>query len=341
MINPVTLNKFCSFNEKLTKFVKLVNRHKTKYTHLKTLKKSLQAGLVKTIINVLAFFSLKTCHKAGTIIGYLSSYIPNRNRFVTDINIQLCYPELTPQQQQQLSRKSLIEMAKTFTEAGPMWKWKKEKLFHLIKNVQGEELLQKALNDKHGVILALPHLGNWELLGLYCSANYPTTSMYQKPKLAQIGDIVKQGRERLGANLVPADNIGVRAMLKALKNNGVVCILPDQEPNTGTGVFAPFFGQQAYSMTLISRLAKKTQASVIIAYTKRLASAEGYEIIFTGLPQMANKLNADELDESVIYLNQELEKTIRDLPEQYQWSYKRFRNQPVTKDNQRINFYRN
>lgn len=299
---------------------------------MKTLKKSFQAGFAKTIINVLAVFSLKTCHRVGTLIGLLSAITPNRNRFVAEKNIQLCFPELNAKQQYQLTRKSLIETGKTFTEAGPMWKWSKDKLFGLIKNVRGEELLQKALYNKHGVILALPHLGNWELSSLYCSANYPTTTMYQKPKMEQLESIIKYGRERLGANLVPADNVGVRAMLKALKNNEFVCILPDQEPNTGTGIFAPFFGLQAYSMTLISRLATKTQASVIIAYTKRLSSGEGYEIVFTELPEMNDKLNAETLGDSVIYLNNELEKTIRDLPEQYQWSYKRFRRQPTIKD---------
>lgn len=306
---------------------------------MKTLKNTLQAGFAKIIINVLAFFSIKTCHRVGSLIGLLSLITPNRNRFVTEKNIELCFPHMSTQQQQQLTRNSLIEMGKTFTEAGPMWKWSKEKLFKSIKVVHGEALLQNALKNQHGVILALPHLGNWELLGLYCSTNYITTSMYQKPKLKQLDAIIKHGRERLGANLVPADNVGVRAMLKALKNNGVVCILPDQEPNTGTGVFAPFFGVQAYSMTLISRLAQKTNASVIIAYTKRLASGEGYEIIFTDLPEMSEKVKSETLDDSVVYLNNEIEKTIQNLPEQYQWSYKRFRNQPITKDNQRVDFY--
>ncbi|MCW8899801.1 MAG: lysophospholipid acyltransferase family protein [Gammaproteobacteria bacterium] len=306
---------------------------------MKTLKKAMQVGIVKTMLNILAFFSLKTCHQVGMVIGWLAIIIPNRNRAVTEKNLQLCFPKMNLQQQKQLLRKSLIETGKTFTEAGPMWKWEKDKLFKLIKQVQGEELLTKALENKHGVILALPHLGNWELLSLYVSNKYPTTSMYQRPKMAQLESIIKHGRERMGANLVPADNVGVRAMLKALKNNELVVILPDQEPNTGTGLFAPFFGLQAYSMTLVSRLAKKTQASVIIAYTKRLTSGEGYEITFTDLPEMNEIINTKDLDDSVVYLNNELEKMIRCVPEQYQWSYKRFRNQPITKENQRVNFY--
>lgn len=306
---------------------------------MKKLRKPIQVGFIKFIINSLAFFSLKTCHRIGTAIGWLSIITPNRNRSVTEKNIQLCFPELTAEQQQQLIRSSLIETGKTFTEAGPMWKWDKDKLFNYVKKVQGEELLKKAVENKQSVILALPHLGNWELLSLYVSANYSSSSMYQKPKMAQLESIIKHGRERFGAKLVPADNVGVRAMLKALKNKEFVCILPDQEPNTGTGTFAPFFGLQAYSMTLVSRLAKKTGATVVIAYAKRLASGEGYEIIFTDLPEMKDKLNAKELDDSVVYLNKEVEKTIRSVPEQYQWSYKRFRNQPLDESGQRVDYY--
>jgi KDO2-lipid IV(A) lauroyltransferase len=231
-------------------------------------------------------------------------------------------------QQQQLIKKSLIETGKTLIEVGPMWLWNKNKLFNLIKKVHGETILEDALRNKKSVILALPHLGNWELLSLYCSSKYSTTTMYQEPKMAQLDSIVKKGRERLGANLVPADNQGVRAMLKALKKNEFVCILPDQEPSSGNGVFAPFFGIQAYSMTLISRLAKKTDAIVIMAYAKRLSAGLGYEIVFTAL----DKINEGSQEDSVAYLNSEIEKCIRQLPEQYQWSYKRFRQQPAIKD---------
>ncbi|MDH5396034.1 MAG: lysophospholipid acyltransferase family protein, partial [Gammaproteobacteria bacterium] len=229
----------------------------------------------------------------------------------------------------QLLKQSLIETGKTVIEASPMWQWDKNKLFSLIRKVHGEELIQQALDKNNGVILALPHLGNWELLGLYCSSKYTTTSMYQKPKMIEIDSIVKHGRERFGANLVPADHVGVKAMYKALKNNSCVCILPDQEPGKGNGVFAPFFGVPAYSMTLISRLAKKTKATVILAYSKRLPVAGGYEIIFSALPAMAEKLENVNPEDSVEYLNAEMEKHIRNISEQYQWSYKRFRTQPA------------
>ena len=294
----------------------------------------------KAFISLVALLSLKNNHRLGALFGWLFSIFPNRLRHVTTTNIHLCFPEMNALQQKKLIKKSLIETGKTLIEASPMWLREKSKLFSLIKKVYGEELLQKALENKNGVILALPHLGNWELLGLYCSAHYSTTSMYQKPKMAEIDSIVKKGRERFGAKLVPADNHGVRAMYKALKNNECVCILPDQVPNQA-GVFAPFFGIQAYSMTLVSRLAKKTKARVIIAYTKRLEQGQGYEIIFTEVKDMAEKINSDIENDSVNYLNLEMEKSIRSIADQYQWGYKRFRSQPMDEAGKPINDYYN
>ena len=297
-------------------------------TYLKATKLKLKILLAKIFISFLALLSLRNNHRLGSILGWLSSVFPNRNLHVTTTNIQLCFPEKDKEQQRQLIKDSLIETGKTLTEASPMWQWNKDKLFRLIKNVHGETLIQEALKYKKGVILAVPHMGNWELLGLYCSAKYPTTSMYQKPKVAQIETIVKNGRERFGANLVPTDNQGIRAMLKSLKKNELICILPDQEPSEGNGIFAPFFNIQTYSMTLISRLANKTDAKVIIAYAKRLANGQGYELFFSEI----DKINTASIENSVSHLNSEIEKCIYNIPEQYQWSYKRFRKQPAIRD---------
>lgn len=298
-------------------------------THAETKSQKFKALFAKAIISLLALFSLKNCHRLGSLFGWIFSIIPNRPLHVTKVNVRLCFPEMNTRQQKQLIKKSLSETGKTLIEASLMWKLNKDNLFQLVKKVHGESILQDAINNKNGVILAFPHLGNWELLSLYCSEKYTTTTMYQKPKMIALDSIIKAGRERFGSNLVPADNHGVRAMYKALQKNEFVCILPDQEPTKGNGVYAPFFGLKAYSMTLISRLIKKTNATLVLAYTKRLSNGLGYEIYFSEVKNMSEKISSDLKNDSVTYLNAEIEKCIRDIPEQYQWSYKRFRTQPM------------
>lgn len=303
-------------------------------SHSKKTKHAIIIFLTKLYLHGFALLSLKNCHRIGGFFGWLLTMTNNRHRFISATNVKLCFPDMDTAQQQKLVNKSLIEMGKTLTEISPMWQWDKQKLFSSIKSVKGEEHLIKALENKNGVIMASPHLGNWELLGLYLSDKYPTMCMYKKPKIEQLDNIIKSGRERFGVKLVPTDSQGIRAMLKALRNNELVCILPDQEPSEGNGIFAPFFNIQSYSMVLISRLVKKTHATALMIYGKRLAHGEGYEIVIKPLEE----INQDSLEDSVTFLNAEVEKCVRDFPEQYQWSYKRFRKQP-DKDESDRDFY--
>lgn len=304
---------------------------------MKDLRQAFITLLTKTFIRGISFLSIKNCHRIGGLLGWIIYIIPNRSRHVTKVNVQLCFPDMQASQQQQLIKNSLIEMGKTVAEISPMWSWSKERLFHTITHVQGEELLQKALEKNKGVILAAPHLGCWELLGHYLADKYPTTCMYQKPKISQLDSIIRKGRERFGVKLVPADNYGIRSMLKSVKNNELICILPDQEPSAGNGVYIPFFGVNAYSMVLISRLAKKTGATVLTIYAKRLPEGQGFEVVFKPL----DKINTGSMEDSVLYLNSEIEKCVKDIPEQYQWSYKRFRTQPTGEDGKAIKDYYN
>jgi KDO2-lipid IV(A) lauroyltransferase len=194
-----------------------------------------------------------------------------------------------------------------------------------IQEVHGEKLLQDAYASQQGVILAFPHLGNWEIVSLYCSSRYPMTTLYQPPRLMQFDAMIRHGRERLGAKLVATDNTGVRALLAALKQGEMIGVLPDQEPKFGNGVFASFFNIPAYSGTLVSRLVNKTNAMVIFAYAERLPKGEGYQLYFSAA---GKAIYADDLQTSVAGLNQGVENCIRSIPEQYQWSYYRFRSRP-------------
>lgn len=289
------------------------------------MKHRLRVALVKGLFTVLKQLSLANAHRVGTLLSWLVILVPNRNSRLTRINIQLCFPELNNQQQRQLARQSLIETGKTITETPAMWLWPGNKTLGLIQKIQGEEILQQSYESKQGVILAFPHLGNWELVSLYCSSKYPMTTLYKPPQLVQLDDMVRHGRERLGARLFPTDNKGVRALLAALKKGQLVGVLPDQEPGKGNGVFAPFFNHQAYSATLISRLVDKTGAQVVFAYARRLPGGKGYELVFMAAD---NEAIQGELFESVSAINRGVEDCIRQCPEQYQWSYHRFRTRP-------------
>jgi KDO2-lipid IV(A) lauroyltransferase len=132
-------------------------------------------------------------------------------------------------------------------------------------------------------------------------------------------------RERFGAALVPADMAGVRALLKALRRGELLGILPDQEPRHGNGVFSPFFGIPAYTMTLLARLAQQSAAPVFVTYAERLARGAGFRLHFQPL-DLEPHYSVEEITAAV---NAGIEDCVRRLPQQYQWSYKRFKTQPA------------
>jgi len=143
--------------------------------------------------------------------------------------------------------------------------------------------------------------------------------------MAGMDSIIRNSRERAGAKLVPTDRGGVKSLYTALGIGELIGILPDQDPGHDAGVFAPFFGIQANTMTLLSRLAAKTESSVIFAYAERLSFGRGYKIRFI---KGSEDINQKDTVISCTAINADVEKCVRALPDQYLWAYKRFRCRP-------------
>ncbi len=286
----------------------------------------MRAALIKLLLRLFAGLPLRVVHAMGAIIGTWFVFVPNKLRAITRINIALCFPAMGERERVRLMHRSLIETGKTLAEVGALWFWPRDKMLGLVTQISGEHLVKEALAQGTGMILAVPHLGAWEVVGLYCSAHYPITSLYRPPRMSALDDMMRTARQRLGATLVPTDARGIRALYRALEKGEMVGILPDQEPGAGAGVFAPFFGVPAYTMVLVSRLALKTKAPVIFAYAERLPLGSGYHLHFVGAP---HTLHEGSVEDSTRGVNAMSEECVRTLPDQYQWSYKRFRSRPV------------
>jgi len=282
---------------------------------------------LKVLFRLTSIMSLPMAHRIGVVLGWLLNTIPNNSKLVAKKNIELCLPELTQQEQNQLLHDCLNESGKTVAELGVMWLANSERVLHMITSVTGEEHLNTAAAKGKGVLLAMPHIGSWELVNLYAARHYPVTSLYKPPHMNALSNIIKESRQRTGATLVPTDTTGVRAVSKALKAGEVIVILPDQQPypRLKNGIFSDFFSEPAYSMTLMSKLAHKFNSEIIYAYTKRLPKGKGFELTFK--PSTAVDDKAD-IQNAVDIMNKDIESIIRECPQQYQWTYKRFRHRP-------------
>ncbi|WP_293268405.1 lysophospholipid acyltransferase family protein [Neptunomonas sp.] len=287
--------------------------------------KHLKAIIAITILWLMSLLPLKWAQSIGVFIGNrLSKKNESTLYKITKINLELCFPELSPDQINSLSSASLLETGKTFSEMGMSWLWSPGRTLKTIKHISNASLVEESLSFGKGVILLAPHLGNWEILNLYVSKRYTFTAMYRPPKMKLMDSFIKKVRARLGTKLAPADASGVRTIMKALKRGEMIGILPDQEPATG-GEFSPFFGNNAYSMKLLPQLVKQTGAKVICGYAERLSNGEGFNLHFIEAdPDIYSK----DLSIAIAGMNKSVERCVRALPEQYQWEYKRFNHQP-------------
>ena len=266
--------------------------------------------------------------RLGQGLGWLLWRLPNKAKRITLINLAIAYPQHDQAWRDQLAKQSLVELGKTVTELGPLWLWPKEKLLPLVKEVRGLEQLEAGLAKQRGVIVLSPHLGAWELMGWYWSVNYGITSLYRPPRMASIETFMRAVRERGGADLVPTDMSGVKALRRALKDQQMVGILPDQDPGASGGVIAPFFAQPANTMLLVAKLAQKAQCPVFYTFTERLAGADGYRVHVIPATDLVS--STDDI-EAAAALNKGVEQALSLCPAQYQWSYKRFKNVPGQK----------
>jgi KDO2-lipid IV(A) lauroyltransferase len=258
-------------------------------------------------------------------VGLLLYLFPNKAKKVSIQNIEACFPTRSAQFRQTLLKDSLIELAKSILELGPMWLWPTDKLLALVKEIHNIEPLEKCLEQKQGLFAATPHLGAWELCGIVGSSRYPFTAMYRPPRISQLEPWIIRARERAGAKLVDYGRQGIKDMMNSLRQGEVVGILPDQEPRDIGGVYAPFFGVSAYTMTLISKMARKTNAAVFFACMERLPRGQGYRLI---IRQAEPDITSDDDVLAATALNASIEKCIEGCPEQYLWAYRRFKQRP-------------
>jgi len=297
-----------------------------KQTGKKVQDKAWQGWLIEKFITLLSWLPLSAVRVLAMVYAYLSYWLPNNSRRVALINLQTVYTDLSTAEIRSLLKQNLVETSKTFAELGAMWLWNKEKLLPLIEKVSGEEHLKTALDKNSGVIFIAPHIGNWELIGPYLSAQYPSTFLYSPPNVPSAEDFMVKSRGRFGAKLAPTDARGVRTLMKALSNNEVSVILPDQDPGKTGGVYAPFFGRPARTMTLLSKLIQKTECATVCVVMQRLPGlSAGYHLHFLPSPE---GIDSEDAEVATKALNKAVENCIQVTPEQYLWSYKRYRKPP-------------
>ena len=282
--------------------------------------------LIKLAFHLLALLPLSALHALGGWIGRLLWRFDDKRRTVALKNLEIAFPEWTPAQREQAARQSLQHELAGNLEAPWFWlSGTPQSLWDHERKVTGEELVLAARERGKGTILCTLHLGGWEMCGHAYARRWPISGIY-KPQGGVLEELGLRGRSRTGAKLIPAVGGTVTALsLEALARNECIYVMPDQDPPEGRGAFAPLFGTLAHTPTLVSKLAQRSGAAVLFAYCKRLPGGAGYETTYI---EADAAIYSEDLVASVSALNRGVERCIRECPEQYWWSYRRYRRRP-------------
>lgn len=262
-------------------------------------------------------------------LAWLSRTANGREARVARRNLELVRPDLDPAAREVLLAGILRTTARQAFETLRLWTRPPARNLADIAEVHGEALFDAALADPRGLLVAAPHMGNWELLNQWLAMKTALAILYRPPESAIGEAFLRRVRANAGGQVeqVRAEAAGVRTLLKRLQKGGVVGILPDQLPRQGDGEFAPFFGVQAETMTLLGRLANRSGARVLLCWCQRIPGSSPPRFALH-IEQAPDGVDDADPKHAVAALNAGVEAVVRHDFSQYQWTYKRYKYRP-------------
>lgn len=260
--------------------------------------------------------ALGVCVSLGVLV------VPNQAARVTRRNIRMAFPERSLWSRFFLAAASLHELVQKSFDIAATWVRSPQEVSTWVRASEGLPEFLETPSSTPKLIL-LPHLGNWELFGMWLSQYQPYTALFRPLREEGLTALVREARARGGNRLVPTDAVGLRQLMSALRDGSSVIVLPDQTPHSGQGVYVPFFGIDTLTPTLIARLIQKTKPQVFLATAIREGS--GYRAIIERVEALETVPNTVEICRR---MNAAIEAIVRRYPSQYQWEYRRFRNAP-------------
>lgn len=267
--------------------------------------------------------SLRHLHALGAALGWLAYALSPSYRQRLNQNAKLAGVSAADR------RAAIADAGKLVAELPRLWLRPADRPIADPVRWEGAELLEELLARGRGLVLLTPHMGSFEVSAQAYAERFgreqPITVLYRPARQAWLRELEETARARPALATAPANLSGVRLMMRALRRGETVGLLPDQVPPEGMGVWVPFFGQPAYTMTLAARLVQQTGAAVAILWTERLPQGAGYVVRAKPLPVPLPE-SADDEAASAAAVNRSMEAVILEKPSQYLWAYHRYKN---------------
>jgi KDO2-lipid IV(A) lauroyltransferase len=266
----------------------------------------------------LSRFPLPLLHALGWVLGWLSFLASNRYRR------RLMAHARQAGYGWRVALSSVGEAGKLVAELPRLWLGRPVRV-----GWEGAACIEAAQAHGAGVLFLTPHMGCFEIAAqAYAQrfgARQPITVLFRPARQTWLRDLMTTARERPGLHTAPTTLAGVKQLIKALRAGHVVGLLPDQVPPEGQGIWAPFFGRDAYTMTLSVRLAQTTSTQIVLVWGERLSWGRGYLVHVRPFNHIPGDALASDLAQAAQQINRAMERLVRECPRQYLWSYDRYK----------------
>ncbi|MES2954685.1 MAG: lysophospholipid acyltransferase family protein [Pseudomonadota bacterium] len=268
----------------------------------------------------LSHWPLRVLHALGAVLGWLVWWLSPAYRRQFRANVAQAGLKF------EAARPAIGETGRFVAELPKLWMRPPTASCLGNVHIEGQGLADAAFARGKGVIFFGPHCGSFELGPQALAELYgPITAIYRPARKAWLARLELLARSRPGLTVVPASLSGIRQMFRTLKSNQAVALLTDQVPPEGQGLWAPFFGKPAYTMTLAARLALQSGAVVLPVSCERLARGQGYFLKIWPPLAALDSLPKSELLPAVTVINQAIEAIVLSQPGQYLWGYARYK----------------
>ena len=285
----------------------------------------IKGALAVGFLRLLALLPWRAVQALGSVAGVLMYRLPNRSREVARINLAHCFPELDAAAREQLLRDALKGTGKTFTESACAWIWHPRRTLQLVREVEGLDVLERALASGKGVVGITSHLGNWEVLNHFYSSHCKPVVFYRPPKIQALDDLLQKQRTQMGNRAAPSTKEGILSVIKEVRAGGQVGIPADPEPSRSSGLFVPFLGTQALTSKFVHGMISGHKAEAVFLHALRLPDGSGFKVIFEAAPEA---MYSQDAQVAVAAQSEVIGRYVRAYPDQYMWTMKRFKQRP-------------
>ena len=258
----------------------------------------------------------------GRQIGTLAFHLLKSKRHVAEVNIALCFPELSAVEQAKLVRETFHSVGGGIVDAGFSW-WGRDRRLHQLSHIEGVEHVTAAFAQGNGVLLLGAHYTSLLMCGRLMAAEVPFNAVAKRAHNPLFDSVLNYYRRKHFAGLINHTNM--RGMLKALKKNQACWYAPDQDLGYESTVFAPFMGMPTATLTSTARIARATGCAIIPIDFERLPGTQGYRVKFR--PPIKDFPCGDDVTDAAT-INAAIEEQVRRHPNQYLWIHRRFKSQP-------------